>query len=196
MKEIWKDIDGYNGIYKVSNLGRIKSNGFEYLQKGKGGNVFRRKSQPKILSQSYTVEGYLVVTLIKNGIAKQHKVHRIIADAFIPNPDKKPVINHINGQKDDNRIENLEWCTVKENTEHAHSTGLCGRNAKAKCVARVDESGKILEVFESALQAAKHFGHYSSASNLHKVCRNGRGKWCGHMFRYISLSEYESFKAN
>lgn len=194
MKEIWKDIHGYNGIYQVSNFGRIRSNGFEFKQKVSNGIEVKRYALPKILSQSYTVEGYLVVTLLKDRKAKQYKVHRIIADAFIPNPENKPVINHINGVKDDNRLENLEWVTVKENTQHAHSTGLCGRNGKSKFVARLNEDGSIAEVFESGLKAASCYGHYNSSSNLHKVCRNGCGRWCGMKWKYISLSEYENFK--
>lgn len=193
MKEIWKDIKGYNGVYQVSNFGRIRSNGFKYLQKSRKGVSFEKYAMPKIISQSYTVEGYLVVGLTKDGKTKQHKVHRIIAEAFIKNPDGKTMINHINGQKDDNRIENLEWCTSKENTQHAHATGLCGINGKSKQVAKLDEDGNIVEVYESGLQAAKANGHYNSASNLTKICRNGRGRWCGVRWKYISLSEYNDF---
>lgn len=195
MDEIWKDIRGYDWIYQVSNFGRIRSSGFKYKQKSKKGIFFEKYASPKILSQSYTVEGYLVVTLVKNGKANQYKVHRLIAEAFIPNPEHKPAINHINGIKDDNRIENLEWCTVQENTKHAHDMGLCGINGKARQIARLDENGEVVEVFESALQAAKQYGHYASASNLHKICRNGHGRWCGFMWKYISLSEYNHFKS-
>lgn len=194
MDEIWKDIDGYNGVYQVSNFGRIRSNGFKYVQRSSRGKLVEKYAQPKIMAQAYTVEGYLVVTLFKNGKPRQYKVHRLIAESFIPNPENKPVINHINGIKDDNRIENLEWCTVQENTQHAHDTGLCGINAKSKQVARLNEDGSIAEVFESALQAARAYGHYNSASNLHKICRNGRGRWCGFRWKYINFSEYIRFK--
>jgi hypothetical protein len=194
--EIWKDINGYDGVYQVSNYGRVRSNGTAVNMtsvKGKRYTVFTKK---RILTQSHTVEGYLVVGLTKNGISKQYKVHRLIAEAFIQNPKNKSTINHINGIKDDNRIENLEWCTSKENTQHAHATGLCGINGRSKQVARIDEYGNTVEVFESALQAAKAIGHYSSASNLSKVCRQGRGMWQGMKWKYISLSEYFDFLEN
>lgn len=96
--EIWKEITGYEGIYEISSFGNLRS-------------IYRR--QYFILKPKQT--GYCVVSLRKNGRNQELKVHRIVAAAFIPNTENKPVVNHINGIKNDNRVENLEWVTHREN---------------------------------------------------------------------------------
>ena len=109
MDEIWKDIKGYEGIYKVSNLGRVLS--------------VRWKTKNKLLKQHITSR-YLSVTLCLNTSRKTIKVHRLVAKHFIPNPENKPEVNHINGIREDNREINLEWCTARENNTHAVKLGL------------------------------------------------------------------------
>jgi NUMOD4 motif/HNH endonuclease len=104
--EIWKDVVGYEGLYVVSNLGRIKN------------------SSGKLLKPTKRSNGYLVSNLTKGGIKTQFKTHRLVCEAFIDNNEGKPLVNHINGIKDDNRVVNLEWCTYSENTKHAISSGL------------------------------------------------------------------------
>ena len=101
MEEIWKFIPNYEGIYKISTLGNIMS-----IKNGKRKAIIHHT-------------GYFVISLNKNGIKKQYRLHRLIAIAFIDNINNYPQINHINGVKTDNRIENLEWCTAKQNTIHA-----------------------------------------------------------------------------
>lgn len=107
--EIWKNIDGYNGEYQVSNYGNIKS--YKY-------------SEPRILRFNYDKQNYKLVHLCKNGKRVCEKVHRLVALAFIPNIDNKPYVNHIDGNKGNNFYENLEWCTPSENNIHAYKTGL------------------------------------------------------------------------
>src|SRR3979490_3256655 len=102
MKEIWKDIKGYEGLYQVSNLGGVKS-----ISTGLG-----RSSGPRVPWPSKT--NYLYVSL-SNGGKKNFLLHRLVAIAFIPNPDNKPCINHKNGIKSDCKTINLEWCTHSEN---------------------------------------------------------------------------------
>jgi len=114
MEEIWKNVVGYEWLYMVSNLGRVKSiNRLTMYREGRVG-----LTKEKILSQHSHYNGYLLVTLSKDGMRCKYLVHRLMALAFLPNPDNKPCINHINGVKADNRIENFEWCTQKENVRH------------------------------------------------------------------------------
>ena len=115
--EVWRDVVDHEGRYMVSNIGRVKS-----LRWGK----------EKFLNPFHNVDGYLKVSLYKNGKMRQHSVHRLVALAFIPNPDEKPQVNHINGNKTDNRVENLEWATGQENTIHAIIMGLSNQKNHQK----------------------------------------------------------------
>lgn len=110
--EIWKDVVGYEGLYQVSNLGNVKSYPRVYFPNKK---FTTRKTVGKILKQSIR-SGYKVVALIdRNSKHKVFTVHRLVASSFIPNPQKKPQVDHINGVKTDNNVNNLRWCTIKEN---------------------------------------------------------------------------------
>lgn len=102
-----KDVDGFEEKYSVTTLGRVW-------------NI--RKN--KWMGQSKTKSGYYYVTLSKDGKNYKIKVHRLVGKSFIDNPQNKPQINHINGKKSDNRVSNLEWCTARENMQHAGDTGL------------------------------------------------------------------------
>lgn len=116
MAEEWRDIAGYEGLYQVSNLGNVKS-----LIRWKGTHYLPTE---KILKKSKTTTGYWKVELTKDKIRKSLKVHRLVAIAFIENPEGKPHINHKDGNPLNNEVGNLEWCTQKENAEHAIRTGL------------------------------------------------------------------------
>ena len=104
MTEVWKDIEGYEGLYQVSNFGRVKS--LNYSRTGK----------PKIMKGDFTTQGYYRVSLSKNGTRTNRNVHILVAQAFIPNPEDKPTVDHINRDKTDNRVENLRWATQLEQT--------------------------------------------------------------------------------
>lgn len=101
MKEIWKDIEEYEGFYQISTLGRVK-----------------RVATGRILKNGKNRGGYLYVDLCKNGKRKNHKIHRLVAKAFIPNPENKPEVNHVDEDKTNNMVSNLEWSTRKENLNH------------------------------------------------------------------------------
>lgn len=112
-EEVWKDIQGYEGLYKVSNKGRILSS-----------QTDSKKSTVRKLG--WNTKGYQTVNLSKNGKIKTLMVHRIVANAFIDNPLGKKQVNHIDGNKKNNCVENLEWCTNGENQTHAYRIGLKG----------------------------------------------------------------------
>lgn len=141
MEEVWKDVVGYEGLYKVSNLGRVKT-----LQKQVG-----RKEPEKILTPSEIWTGYLRLGLRKNGKTKNTYVHRIVAQAFIPNEEHKPIINHINGDKKDNKATNLEWCTYGENSNSSKKTTSSDRYNSIKVV---DNYGNV---FNSYREASRHW---------------------------------------
>lgn len=105
MEEIWKDVVGYEGRYKVSNLGNVKS------------VIFSRKGKEKNLAL-LVGKDYLLVRLFKNGVGTMQRVHRLVAEAFLENPENYPVVNHKNWDKHDNRVENLEWCSYSYNNTY------------------------------------------------------------------------------
>lgn len=106
--EVWRDIEGYEGLYRVSNMGRVRGRG-------------------SCIKPSKTKKGYLRVELWKGNARHSARIHRLVASAFVPNPHGKPDVNHIDGNKQNNRASNLEWVTPKENNAHAESNGLVCR---------------------------------------------------------------------
>lgn len=120
MEEIWKDIEGYEGNYQVSSLGRVRSLD-RHVNHHKGG---KKIVHGKILNPFINWDGYIRVELSKLCSKKKFFIHRLVADSFIPNPENKPEVNHKNGIKSDNFIENLEWMTSSENQKHSFSNGL------------------------------------------------------------------------
>jgi hypothetical protein len=186
MEEVWADISGYDGFYKVSNLGNIKS--LQRYVKCKDGSV--RLFQEKILSGGKAGRGYLLVTLFKGAKKRMEYVHRLVAEAFIPNVNNYPQINHKNGIKTDNRVENLEWCNNSMNMKHAFKTGLAKTTIyqviekNKKKVIQLTKDGKFVSEYNSVIDAAKE--NNFNFSNIARCCRNcyGSKSYKGYIWRY------------
>lgn len=135
MEEIWKDVVGYEGLYQVSNLGRVKSL-FRIITQNNGqGVIYKRSVKERILKQFLNHMGYYVVMLAKDGVNKTLRVSRLVGMAFLPNPENKPEIDHIDGNPQNNNVNNLQWCTHKENSNNPVrkkrlSTSLKGKKTR------------------------------------------------------------------
>ena len=190
MREIWKDIAGYEGIYQVSNLGNVKSLSF--------GPKNRKSGTVKLLRQTPSNCGYYKVELYKNGKSKMMYVHRLVATAFIPNPEKKPQVNHIDGNKANNVLSNLEWATSSENQLHAIDHGLrakspmLGRtgsnNPNCKAILQYDLSGNFIREWSGISVAARALGVYASSIG---DCARGINRTAnGSIWKYKESNEY------
>ncbi len=170
--EIWKDIVGYEGKYQISSHGRVKGlprkvcnhTGFIHLKE-------------RFLKGSFNTNGYIQVQLSSRPNRVLKLIHVLVATAFIPNPNKYPQINHINGDKSDNRIENLEWCNNSMNQIHAYKMGLNTNrenSGKAKrSIILISVAAKTELKFESIISASKFLGgKKSDRNNLLKVLSN------------------------
>jgi hypothetical protein len=180
MNEIWKDIIGYEGFYQVSNLGRVKSCE-RYVKHFKGGNRLLKSKPIKISSDSY---GYKIVCLCKNGLEKTLKVHRLVAIAFIDSVENKLQINHIDGIKSNNCVENLEWVNNSENMKHAHLIGLKKtmiNNEKAVLVFN-KLSNEFIQEYVSIANAARNLN--IRRTDISGVLNNRQKSANGYCFKY------------
>lgn len=170
MQEIWKDIPNYENLYQISNLGNVKS-----------------YSNSKVLKTSPNSCGYYKVQLYKNKKSKMFYVHRLVAIAFIPNLENKSQINHIDGNKSNNVVSNLEWCTASENQLHAikhnlrKSSPMLGRKGalspRSKKIMQYDKNGNFIKEWDSISDASKAFGIKASciSNNLCKRTKSSKG---------------------
>lgn len=179
MNEIWKDIKDYPN-YQISNFGNVKSLS----------NNFSRKE--KILKHG-KLKGYLFVQLSKNGKIKCYRVHRLVAEAFIPNPDNKPCIDHINTDRSDNRVCNLRWCSHKENMNNILTIDKMSKNAHlknkfgaehplSKPIIQFSKDGEFIRKWENAVEVKKELG--IDNSSVSKCCKGKMKSTGGYIWRY------------
>ena len=171
MEEIWKDICGYKGEYQVSNLGRVKS--------------FKTSKSGKIIKAWIQNTGYYTVAFG----TKKYSVHRLVAEAFISNPFKLEQVNHKDGNKLNNNVDNLEWISQKNNIRHAYKTGLMENvkynnqiiKPRAKYVEQYTLNGEFIKKFLGSVEAAKELKRKNiktNAGSIRNVC-NGTQKTAG-----------------
>jgi hypothetical protein len=171
MREVWKDIFGYEGLYRISNCGRVYS---------LVSNIVLKNVKSK--------SGYYHVTLCKNGTKKNFRINRLVALHFIPNPQNKPHVNHIDENKENNCDWNLEWCTPKENCNHGTGVQRCIANrdfsSKRKPVVQLTKTGQIVRCWESIWDVKQKLKY--SASNISECCRGIRKTAHGHVWKFVN----------
>lgn len=185
--EIWKPVIGYEGLYEVSSLGNVRS-------------LWYGKKNMKLRTDK---DGYLMVNFHKDKKQTTHKVHRLVAETFIPNPEGKPQIDHINTDKTDNRAENLKWVTQKENNNNPLSkkhisTGKLGKNRgkdhfASKSIIQFTKNNEFVKIWENAQDVAREWGLYSGA-NIISCCRGKLTTAYGFKWGYADDYERIPFK--
>ena len=177
MKEIWKDIKGYEGLYQVSNLGRVKSLDMILPYKRHNKETTRIR-KGKILSPANMKNGYLRVEMSNKTKHRLNLVHRLVAIAFIPNPNNYKEINHINCDKQDNSAENLEWCSSSYNKIHAFENKLY---KSEKPILQI-KNGIVIKEWKSASQVFRELGY--SQQSIGKVALGKRKSAYGYQWEY------------
>lgn len=186
MNEIWKDIPGFEGIYQASTKGRIKSldRTVHFIYNGKEKTKFFKG---KILNFRIGNTGYYRIKLCKNGTAKYCFVHRLVASTFLDNPYNLPQVNHKDGNRLNNNIDNLEWVTMSENVRHAYNTGLNhglrgDLSPHKRAVLQYDKDGNFIKRWSCYADAARSLN--CAHSNIYAVCSHKKKTCAGFIWKY------------
>ena len=201
MEEIWKDIKGYEGLYMVSSLGRIKSLERTIIR----GNGHPQTFKERILKPIITSSGYLYVSLSKNGKQQREYVHRLVAMHFLPNPDNKPCVDHINTNKQLNTVNNLLWVTYQENTDNPISKkkhkenvykSMLGKFGKdhpnSKPIIQLDINGAFIKEWSCAAEVQRELGYKKGF--VGDCCKDKYRTAYGYKWGYVEDYERIPFK--
>ena len=180
MQETWLDIKGYEGLYQVNNFGQVKSLDKPMFVYGIHHDPIATIRKGKILSPRLSDDGYEKVSLTKNKKAKNYFVHRLVALAFLPNPNHYEEVNHIDGNKRNNNVLNLEWCSHLQNMQHCYANSLrkhhvapmLGRtydkSPLAKKVYQYDKNYNLIKIWKSVREASEYY--HVDNSNISRCC--------------------------
>lgn len=178
MQEVWKDVVGYEGLYQVSNLGAVRS---------------LRSGSPKLLRQRYDAYGYKILDFCVCGVQQTFKVHRLVAEAFIPNPFGLPEVNHKDENKANNRADNLEWCTKLYNCEYGtfgkrvSQSKINGKGSRPVLQYTLD--GKFVAEYPSTKEVERQLGFF--ATHIARCCRGVKPTAHGFVWRYKPSDDME-----
>ena len=171
--EIWKDVKGFENLYQISNYGRLKSIGKNNHSKNNNKTIIRKTFPNR--------KGYLSCIIYNNNKKHNMRIHRLVAKTFIENPLNKEQVNHIDGNKQNNCVNNLEWCTNSENQLHAYKNGLEKPRFKRK-VSQYDLNGNYINTYEYIRTAGRKLN--IDESSISSVCRGNRKTAGGYIWRY------------
>ena len=178
-EETWRDIAGYEGLYQVSNKGRVKSLERTFVDK----RGYRQYRKGRVLKPSKDGGGYLRVNLFNgSGKGKTLSVHRLVCEAFHENSENKPCVNHIDENRVNNVASNLEWCTYKENNNHGMHTAKMAK-ARSKSVGQYTRDGKLIKVWQSTREVQRLLGFLHG--NISAVARGKYKTAYGYVWKYI-----------
>lgn len=176
--EVWKDISGYEGLYQVSNYGRVKSVGKIVNGSNQYGINFQYFRKDKILKPIRDNWGYLRVSLYKDNIKMAKRIHRVVAETFMPNNHNYTIINHKNGNKEDNSVDNLEWCSQSHNVLESYRLGL--QKPQTKKVLQYDLQNNFIREWDCISEPRKLYHN----SHIADCCSGKRKTAGGYIWKY------------
>ena len=189
IKEEWKDILNYEGMYQVSNLGKVRS--LDRIRRNgvNDSDICIQKGQ--MLKQAkQKASGYMFVSLSKNGITKGFTVHRLVAQAFIPNPNRYGCVNHKDENRQNNRVDNLEWCTYKYNNNYGTKIQRYKQTMRSNCGRKINQydlEGNFIRKWDSVIEAEEYLNKKRASVGICSCCKGKLKKSYGYRWEYADI---------